>query len=492
MKFKPIRLLAEVALVAGILAGGSASATGVNARGLALLLHLDEAPTSTRDTGPDDWSVTVNGTAGVEDGVAGRAVRFDDADDWVQVEAALCFGKQTIALWINPADERGEGGICSSQEKPGRSSWRWRISRNRDATVSFHLWDNTMDERTRSVTSRSKLPAGTWSHVAVTIDTSADPGAAKLWVSGVQEGAVAVRENAAYGSLFLGTATAEGAFRGAVDEVAVFDRVLSDEEIGWLAVPGRVLADPAAVGADSFTLRPVGDTAWFTFRHRNLGRRRWMLRMPEYMHRDGTTGKNRTPYGVRWEGLDSGAQLRFCLGLSEKRKAELGLDFRGTVTAAVDEITFELTVTNPGEQRWQRMPMMLFCLQCNRAPGFLDYEAERTYVRQGGRWVTMNEVVNGEFQGHRMCGVGVGRDLSERIAARVSEDGTYVLGIATDIAASLSFNFQDRIACLHSNPEWGLLEPGAEASARGKVYLLKGGLDDLWDRYRQDFEPFGP
>ena len=486
-----IRVVAAVVSLTAFAAWGVASAAGVEARGLALLLHLDEAPKSLRDTGPDDWPVSAEGAVDEQDGVAGRAVRFDGGG-CVLVDAEMCFGKQTIALWVNPADDGKQGGICSSQERPGRSPWRWRISRNADATVSFHLWDNTMEERTRSVTSRSRLPVNTWSHVAVTIDTSAGPGYAGLWVNGVREGTVEVRENAPFGSLFLGTATTEGYFRGAVDEVAVFDRVLADEEVLWLAAPGRALPDSPGVHADTFILRPVGDTAWFTFRHRKLGRRRWMLRMPEYMHLDEATGKNRTPYGVQWEVLDGGARLRFSLGLPEERKTALGLDFRGTVTAGVDEIEYELTVTNAGKQRWSRMPMILFCLQCNRAPGFLDYDAVRTYVRRGGSWVTMNEVVEGKFQDHRMCGVGAARGAAERIAARVSEDGAYVLGIATDIATSLSFNFQDRIACLHSNPNWGLLEPGKEATARGKVYLLEGGLGELWTRYRKDFGSFEP
>ena len=37
------------------------------------------------------------------------------------------------------------------------------------------------------------------------------------------------------------------------------------------------------------------------------------------------------------------------------------------------------------------------------------------------------------------------------------------------------------------NPDWGLLKPGEEATARGKIYLLKGTLAGLWQRYEADF-----
>ena len=101
----------------------------------------------------------------------------------------------------------------------------------------------------------------------------------------------------------------------------------------------------------------------------------------------------------------------------------------------------------------------------------------------------MNEIVGGKFQPHRMCGVSVkreGKPAGERLAAKVSNDGKWVTGIAADIAGSLSFNFQLQASCMHSNPTWPSLKPGEQANAKGRIYLLPGGLDDLWERYRKD------
>jgi hypothetical protein len=102
----------------------------------------------------------------------------------------------------------------------------------------------------------------------------------------------------------------------------------------------------------------------------------------------------------------------------------------------------------------------------------------------------MNEVIGGKFQPHRMAGIAVkreGKAGAERLAAKVSNDDEWVSGIATDIAGSLSFNFQLRVSCMHSNPVWPELRPGEQASAKGRIYLLKGGLDTLWERYKKDF-----
>ena len=110
----------------------------------------------------------------------------------------------------------------------------------------------------------------------------------------------------------------------------------------------------------------------------------------------------------------------------------------------------------------------------------------RTFVRKGDKWISMNEVVGGEFADHRMNGVKIDAGY-ERLAAKVSKDGKFVTGIITDTAGSLSFNFQRGMSCMHSNPDWPAVKPGESATAKGMVYLLEGGLDDLWERYRRDY-----
>jgi len=460
-----------------------------DALGTVLLLHLDETGTEVRDTSGEDCAVAVHGASPGAPGRFGAAFGFNGKDACIEVDATLCLPAQTIELWVRPA-AGGAGGLMSSQAQPGRSSWRWRLVRNADDTVSFRLWDNNRkDAPDREVKSTAPVPAGVWTHLAVTIDVR-QAQEATLFVNGKRQGAVRVTSNHPHGKLYLGMSTFEGWFAGEIDEAAVFDRALSPEAVAEHAAARTPLPDGVFAATDSIALRPVADTAWFTFKHPLLGRRRWMLRMPEYMHYDEAHKRHQTPYGVRWSTTPDRTQLTLQCDLPEEKKKELCLDFRGTVVARKDAIDYELHVSNVGETQWDRPRMVLFCLQCNCAPGFLDYEAKRTFVHRDGKWITMNEVVQGKFAPHRMAGVGVRRGQppgAERIAARVSEDGKFVLGIATDRATSLSFNFNDRIACLHSNPEWGKLKPGEEATAKGKVYLFQGTLKDLWRRYCQDF-----
>jgi len=483
--------LMSVMSLTGALVSMAPSAQGQSGeadRHLVLLLHLDDRGAAA-DASGEDTPVTVDGASGTVSGRFGRAFRFDGVDDFIRADETYCFSSQTIELWVRASGD-AQGGIMSSQVQPGASHWRWRLARNADGTVSFHLHDNSMaPEPVRVARSTARLKAGVWTHVAVTVDTG-QAREAVLYVNGRREAAATVHEHQPYGSLFLGTSTTEGYFAGDIDEVVIFDRAFAADVIAQHAASAEPFEAYGATAPGPFVLRPVGDTAWFTFRHKRFGRSRWIFRMPEYMYYDEKSARNRTPYGVDWAVNPSRTELRFRCGLPAEVKQELGLDFDGVITAGDDAIDYTLTVRNVGTERWERQRMLLFCLQCYRAAGMRDYEALRTFVRKDGQWLTMNDVVEGEFKSHRMCGVHVTEadgNGYERIAARVTEDGGTVLGIATDIASSLSFNFQDRIACLHSNPHWGLLKPGEERIAKGRIYLLSGTLDDLWRRYTADF-----
>ena len=479
-------MYAAVMFTTAMLVHAVSFAGPVDTSNLMLLLHLDEPEGDIRDTSGEDFAVKVAGAKQGAEGQFGGGIEVDGKGDHVVVDGVFCFAEQTIMLWVKPPAGEAAGGIISSQKQPGaRSHWRWRLSRNADRTVSFHLYDGSLSPKPdREARSKTSLPDGIWSHVAVTIDTRKTQQTV-LYIDGKREAEAHVTHHSPYGSLFLGTSTVEGHFAGAIDEVAIFDRALFPKVIGQCAQAEEPLPNGTFMASDSIVLRPISDTAWFTFKHPKLGRRRWNLRMPEYMYVDPETKKGCTPHSVEWEVLDNRKQLKMQCGLSEERKQELGLDFCGTVTAHADTIDYELEVVNVGDEPWPHMHMALFCLQCGNAEGFLDYEAQRTFVRKGDAWVTMNEVVKGKFADHRMCGVGVSQGYA-RLAARVSDDGKFVLGIATDIATSLSFNFQNRIVCLHSNPYWGLLKPGAKVTAKGRIYLFEGTLDDLWRRYCAD------
>jgi hypothetical protein len=276
-----------------------------------------------------------------------------------------------------------------------------------------------------------------------------------------------------------------------VDELAIFERALTANEIATLATRSSPLPEIAPREWSGFWLRPQGDTPFLGLWHSDLPNSYWVLRVTEYAYFDPELDRNVSAQDVAWTVSPDRKAAQFQWNAAEDLKRRVGLDFWGEYTADSDHLDFSITGKNVGQEAWDRPRLSLVCLISGAAPGFIDYEAERTFVRRGEQFVTMNEIVGGEFAPHRMCGISVssgGDQPVSRLAAKVSEDGKWVLGLAVDRAGSLSFNFQKRTSCIHSNPAWPLLQPGEEATARGRAYLLKGTLDDLWQRYSEDFE----
>jgi len=342
-----------------------------------------------------------------------------------------------------------------------------------------------------------RIPDGVWTHLAVTIDT-VDTHEAALYVNGVRQGVARVLSNNPYRAMFLGTSAGGGYFAGEIDEVAIFKRVFPADQLALHANAKEPFPDPLlAPPSDSMQIRPMDNTTYFTFKHPELGRRRWIVWTPEFVNYLTVPENDKVPFRVSWQLDDDRTRAQFWFAASDEEKRKVSLDFSGRLVANRDEIGFELWVKNAGESQWKKGvdPLQLVCLQSGNAEGFQDPTTERTYIHREGHWVSLSDdaAARGEAPPRDRCtGFPVrraGMPGVERLTARVSEDGRFVLGIATSNADSVGYNFteESRIYCMHSNPSWEPLKPGEEATAEGKIYLIEGTLDDLWKRYCADF-----
>ncbi len=77
--------------------------------------------------------------------------------------------------------------------------------------------------------------------------------------------------------------------------------------------------------------------------------------------------------------------------------------------------------------------------------------------------------------------------VTRKLMVKRSTTG-FILAMALDRCAGVSGNFNPWPSCLHANPDWGIIQPGEEATVRGKVYFFRGTLEDVLDRYVRDFE----
>lgn len=213
-----------------------------------------------------------------------------------------------------------------------------------------------------------------------------------------------------------------------------------------------------------------------------------ILRIPEFVR--GGVDK-RPPGYTEWETIRPETELRYRWAPPEEMKREYGTEFHGHVKVEGDEVLFEVVNKNIGDKEAPG-GVYLFCLQGGTTREFHDYDGCNTFIWIRDRFVSVHEFLGGRFPDHRMMGVkcaagGEESDCATRKLMVKRSTSGFILAIALDRCAHLSGNFNLWPSCIHANPDWGTLQPGEQAVARGRVYFFKGALEDVKARYLRDF-----
>lgn len=210
----------------------------------------------------------------------------------------------------------------------------------------------------------------------------------------------------------------------------------------------------------------------------------WRLMIPEY----GWVGESVRSRGVEWP-VGEGTEVSWRWSDPEAKN-----EFHGSARVVSDEeIAYRLTFTNTGKEKWKEGSSSLICLISGGVPEFHDYEGHRTFVYECKKgFVDIDAIQGGVWADHRMWGGRVpalagDRTAVERFMVKVSKEGGFVLGIATDEATGVSCNHQKQMSCIHSNPLWGSLSPGESKTVNGKIYLFSGTCEDVLEKYERDF-----
>jgi FtsP/CotA-like multicopper oxidase with cupredoxin domain len=164
------------------------------------------------------------------DGRFGRALAFDGVDDLVRItdSASLDITRMTLSAWVNPSASGGWRSVVL-KERP-TTGLAYGLYANSDANgpeVSLRIAGATADQH---ATMPSSLPVGEWHYVAATYDGTA----LRLFVDGVEVSATPLSGNIATTArpLFIGGNEFWGEwFGGVIDELRVYNRALTAEEI---------------------------------------------------------------------------------------------------------------------------------------------------------------------------------------------------------------------------------------------------------------------
>ena len=189
-----------------------------------------------------------NGAGFTADGEVGPAFAFDGIDDFVKVPASsrLDVGAGsgfTIETWVNPSDVM---------------AWQPLVEWNNGGAYGVHLWLNVdwggltgpggiyanivgTDRAEHLIGSgEARLRPNVFHHVALTFDKAS--GLTQLYLDGAPTGKPrtfpGVTPQTSY-DLYLGHRPGGGQFSGALDEVSIYDRALSREEIEATARAAR-------------------------------------------------------------------------------------------------------------------------------------------------------------------------------------------------------------------------------------------------------------
>ena len=200
--------------------------------GLVLHLPLDTASRGvTQDSSENDLDGTLFGDPIFVEGVVIMALEFDGVDDYVDTDYTEDLAVWTIACWAKSPE--APSGDPSSASGPV----------HREQNYQFN-WNHQSDDYRGSVTvsaggwhaaSLGTLEADTWYHLAGTYDgeeLKAYKDGVLITTNDAPSGPPVVET----GTLKLGRhATAEQYFTGTVDEVRIYDRALSAQEVLFLS-----------------------------------------------------------------------------------------------------------------------------------------------------------------------------------------------------------------------------------------------------------------
>jgi hypothetical protein len=189
------------------------------------------------------------GVAAFAHGILGQAAEFD-GKRFINAGDLGDFGffdKFSVSAWFYLADDHGGSVLTRGVDMPEDEGYGLHVVNGR---LQAHFTKRWLDDAMR-VAGELTLPTGRWHHVTMTYDGSRLASGVALYVNGKAEKTRVLLDElnqtfATKEPLRIGAcAGAEVRFHGLIDEVRVYDRVLSPEEAEALSV-AEPLSDLAA------------------------------------------------------------------------------------------------------------------------------------------------------------------------------------------------------------------------------------------------------
>jgi len=201
-------------------------------------------------------------------GAASCDFEAGDSDDWTITDAALDAGfplkngdttkKISVCCWIKPETDTVAGGMglfCKGKYTGSTLSFFLRVSSLNEVTINVSADGTTYN----TAGSGTIITAGKWYHIGATYDDAAQAGHIRVWDDDAQTVYDHLSDWSSAGDIFIaagavtigayelaGVPWNQGFWDGLIDEMAVFNRILTSGEID--AIRGGALSGAAGPG----------------------------------------------------------------------------------------------------------------------------------------------------------------------------------------------------------------------------------------------------
>ncbi len=181
---------------------------------------------------------TVKGKAVWATGKVGGALSFD-GDTSVDLGTGISFertDKFSYGAWVYPTSKESMTVLSRMDEEDGYRGWDMFLIDGKVYVHLIHKWT----ENALRIASKNPIEVNQWTHLFVTYDGSSKAGGLKLYVNG-KPAEVEVTHDTLTDSIktakpvLIGRRHPSSPFKGMIDEVRIYNRELSVEEVAQLA-----------------------------------------------------------------------------------------------------------------------------------------------------------------------------------------------------------------------------------------------------------------
>jgi len=194
------------------------------------------------------------------DGYDGGALEFDGVDDYVEIPYTTDPTTYTITVWVKPA-RTGPANIVVRTSPSGPTvHWSHQLRIDSSGAFEHYAWDGSECR----VMGTTAVKADTWYSVAA---VATDNGRMRLYVNGQEEG-IATNVGALWadGDRFLvGSNSGHGMgwFEGLIDDIRIYDYVLSQAEIQQAMRGDTSLAwNPSPTNGSTLSIKDATPLSW--------------------------------------------------------------------------------------------------------------------------------------------------------------------------------------------------------------------------------------